>query len=110
MKTNMNIFLMPLLPFAVFFLWLFIFGTHCRQICPDCKEPLGPFRSPFTKTKRQWVEGGYACRNCDCETDLAGRKVPYGTGLQWRWILISLGLPTIALGTALFLLTQISQR
>ena len=68
---------LPLLPFAI--LWLLMFGLAPGKPCPDCGEILPQVQSPFTKTKRQWIEGGYLCRNCGCEADYAGRKVVAGT-------------------------------
>jgi uncharacterized protein (DUF983 family) len=29
----------------------------------------------LTKTRRQWLAGGYVCQRCGCETNLAGQKV-----------------------------------
>ena len=46
--------------------------------CPDCGARLSGFQSPFTKTRRQWLEGGYLCRRCGCEVDLSGHKVEDG--------------------------------
>lgn len=60
-------------PFFVVFVVL-LFGMR-RVKCPDCGATLPNFQSPFTKTKRQWLEGGYLCRNCGCESDLSGHKV-----------------------------------
>ena len=68
-----------MLPFAIFFAWLFGFGMRRSKQCPDCGEPLPILQSPFTKTKRQWWEGGYLCPKCGCETDTAGRRILAGT-------------------------------
>lgn len=70
--------LIPFL-FVPFFLWLIFFGMGGRKTCPDCNLPLQCFQSPFTKTRRQWLKGGYLCKNCGCESDMAGRKVHAGT-------------------------------
>ena len=75
----MSDFWLPLFPFAIFFGWLFLFGMKRRKACPDCNEALPSMQSPFTKTKRQWVEGGSVCQNCGCEADSAGAKVSGGT-------------------------------
>lgn len=71
---------LTLLPFAVFLaIWLVMIVERHRKSCPDCAQPLPFFQSPLTKTKRQWLEGGYLCRNCGCETNVAGEKVAPGT-------------------------------
>jgi hypothetical protein len=70
--------LIVLAPFAMFFVALLWFGMR-RVNCPDCGAQLSNFQSPFTKTKRQWLEGGYLCRHCGCESDLSGHKVGDGT-------------------------------
>jgi hypothetical protein len=100
----------PLLSFGVFFAWLLFFGAGRRKVCPDCNKPLPRIQSPFTKTKRQWLEGGYVCRNCGCEADIAGRKVPAGTAPQRRSIIIGIGLLTLAVVPAIVLLTLIVRR
>ena len=69
--------LIALAPFAVFFVVLLFFGTR-RVNCPECGARLSNFQSPFTKTRRQWLEGGYLCRRCGCEVDLSGHKVEDG--------------------------------
>ncbi len=79
MDDQLLIVFMPLLMFVPFFLFLFMFGLR-RPDCPDCGRPLPLLQSPFTKTRRQWAEGGYLCSNCGCETDRAGQKVPPGSG------------------------------
>ena len=73
----------PLVPalvvFVLFFFLLFFFAIRRPRSCPACGESLSAFQSPFTKTKRQWWEGGYLCQTCGCESDLAGRRVAPGT-------------------------------
>jgi len=71
-------FVIALAPFFVFAVVLLVFGMR-RVNCPDCGTRLPNFQSPFTKTRRQWLEGGFLCLNCGCETDLSGRKVGDGT-------------------------------
>lgn len=66
--------LIVLAPFAAFFFVLLFFGMR-RVHCPDCGARLSNFQSPFTKTRRQWLEGGYRCQRCGCESDLEGHKV-----------------------------------
>lgn len=66
-----------LLPFAFFFAIFFgILLTNAMrgQTCPNCGQWLPGVVSPFRKTKRQWIEGGYVCTNCGCEMDVAGRR------------------------------------
>ena len=93
-------FWIPLLPFAFFFAWLFM---RPRKACPDCGKLLPLFQSPFTKTKRQWLVGGYICQNCGCEADIDGNKVPAGVAPQRLWITISIVLPILFVGLALML-------
>lgn len=66
--------LIPVLAFVPFFLFLVFYGLR-QKSCPDCQATLSGFQSPFEKTRRQWVEGGYRCHNCGCETDMAGAKM-----------------------------------
>jgi hypothetical protein len=70
---------------------------------------LFPIQSPFTKTKRQWIEGGYVCTKCACETDQTGRRVPQNTPLRFRSFVtatIALILAAIIAGLLLFVLLQ----
>lgn len=90
------------LPFLTFFVWL-LFAERGKT-CPDCRRPLPRFQSPFTKTRRQWAEGGFVCPDCGCETDLAGNKVAAGMAPQPRWILVGVALPMLLALTA-FVLT-----
>src|SRR5262245_30973173 len=71
--------LIVLAPFAVFFvaLALGVFGR--RRACPDCGALLPVLCSPFAKSRRMWLEGGYICRSCGCEPNVAGRKVTVST-------------------------------
>jgi hypothetical protein len=68
----------PLLAFLPFFLALLL-SSLTRRACPDCGALLSGFQSPLTKTRRQWIEGGYLCQQCGCEADLAGHKVTANT-------------------------------
>ena len=53
-----------------------LIGTrNCPSSCPECDSPISRFQSPFTKTERQWMKGGYRCANCDCQMDLNGKVV-----------------------------------
>jgi DNA-directed RNA polymerase subunit RPC12/RpoP len=82
--------LMPLIPFLFFFAFLFL---HARGInCPSCHSPMPVFQSPFNKTRRQWLVGGYRCPNCGCETDLKGRQVAARTLPEQGTLLLGLGL------------------
>ena len=101
----MNNLWFSLLPFALFFVWLFLFGMRRGVDCPHCAEPLPSLQSPFTKTTRQWVEGGYTCRNCGCEADNKGNLVPAGTAPQRRSLIIGLGLLSLAIFSAVVLIT-----
>ena len=96
--------LLPLLMFVPFFVLLLGFGRR-RRDCPDCGQPLPRIQSPFTKTRRQWVEGGYLCGNCGYETDLAGQKVVTGTGPRpgWRVRSVLLIMPPAIAGVVLLL-------
>lgn len=69
----MNDLLLVLIVFAPFFL-LLMFGLK-RRHCPDCEAPLPLLISPLTKTRRQWVEGGWVCRYCGIHVDSNGHKV-----------------------------------
>src|SRR5262245_42869698 len=71
-------FAIALVPFFAVAVVLVFFGMR-RVNCPDCGAQLPNFQSPFTKTRRQWLQGGFLCRNCGCETDRSGRKVGDGT-------------------------------
>ena len=81
-------------PFAVFF---FLMAFAKKRNCPECGEPLANFQSPFTKTRRQWLNGGYRCTNCNSEVDRSGvlveRNAP-PTDLSPIWI----GTVVIVLG------------
>lgn len=103
-------FWLPLLPFTVFFAWLMFFGMRNARVCPDCNKPLAAIQSPFTKTKRQWVEGGFLCRHCGCETDAAGRKIDVGTPPQRRSIVTTVGMLTLTLVPAIALLAVLALR
>lgn len=87
---------LPLLPFAIFFAWLFVPSIRHQKACPDCGQSLPIFQSPLTKTNRQWIEGGCVCRHCGCETDYSGAKVASGTPPRTRSIVIGATLLAIA--------------
>ncbi len=82
--------LMPLIPFLFFFAFLFLLGRG--KTCPACHRPMPTLQSPFTKTRRQWLVGGYRCSNCGCETDLKGRQVAASTLPEQRTLMLGLGL------------------
>ena len=73
-------FLLPLWPFLIFFAWLFA-GPHHGKRCPNCAAHLPGWQNPFTKTSRQWAEGGFVCRRCGCAVDIHGNKVAVGMPL-----------------------------
>lgn len=83
---------LPLLPFAIFFAWLFFTAMRHGKRCPDCSHQLPSFQSPFTKNKRQWIEGGHVCGHCGCETDYSGAKVASGTPPSSQSIVIGASL------------------
>lgn len=65
-----------LIPVVLFFaLFLVVLLIRRPGTCPECGDALPKFQSPLTKTRRQWLAGGYVCQRCGCETNLAGRKV-----------------------------------
>ena len=80
-----------------------------RKTCPDCSQPLSRFQSPFTKTRRMWIEGGYLCSHCGCEVSMDGQKVPAGTAPQQRSVIRGIGILVIAVAPALVMLYLISQ-
>ena len=82
---------LPLLPFAIFFAWL-LFGMQSRVPCPDCGQVLSGIQSPLTKTKRQWIEGGFHCTHCGCESDVSGNKVVIGAPPKHRSVYIEIAL------------------
>ena len=93
-----------LLPFGAFFAWLILWTMLPRKACPNCETPLSRLQSPFTKTRRQWWEGGYVCQSCGCESDRAGNRVSAGTAPQRRAIVIGIALLAVVVIPALVLL------
>jgi hypothetical protein len=87
---------LPLIPFAIFFAWLFFTAIWRRKPCPDCAQSLPLYQSPLTKTKRQWIEGGCVCGHCGCETDYSGAKVASGTPPRTRSIVFGVSLLALA--------------
>ena len=93
--------LIAISPLLVTLLFILIATRKCPAECPDCHHPMSRFQSPFTKTKRQWMYGGFLCSNCGCELNLDGTKVSGGGGSEllspWRArlliaVMIGLGL------------------
>ena len=101
--------LLPLLPFVLFFAWLFLFGMRHGKSCPDCGHPLPSFQSPLTKTKRQWVEGGFLCYHCGCESDIFGNKVASGISPTIRSICLRIALVALAAVPAVAMLVLLFQ-
>ena len=99
-----------MLPFIAFFAWLFLFGMSRRKACPDCGKPLPSIQSPFTKTKRQWIEGGYVCKNCGCEADLAGTKQQGFTDPPRRSLVTEAAVLTLLTASTFVLLAILFQR
>ncbi|MEQ1824498.1 MAG: hypothetical protein ABL921_01060 [Pirellula sp.] len=69
----MDIIIIP----ALFLITFFVIFVLLRRpgACPECGDALPIFQSPFTKTRRQWLVGGYVCQRCGCATNMAGQKV-----------------------------------
>lgn len=105
----MNNLWISLLPFVIFFVWLLLFGTRRTRFCPDCAEPLAAVQLPWTKTGRQWLEGGVVCRHCGCETDIADRKAAAATP-ERRTFAFSLSLLILAMIPAIVLLAMLNER
>jgi hypothetical protein len=78
-----DLFFPVLIPFVAFFLALLFGGFLRRYDCPDCGTPLPRFISPQTKTKRQWLEGGWICPTCGIEVDASGRKAEMPCVTNW---------------------------
>ena len=93
-------------PFGAFIVWLMFRETANSIKCPDCGAPVPFWQSPFTKSWRQWLEGGYACQKCGCEIDTAGHKVVAGAVPISRYAMLGLVLLAIfgSLGVALTLM------
>lgn len=87
---------LPLIPFVIFFAWIFFSAIRHRKPCPNCAQPLPSIQSPLTKSKRQWIEGGCVCSYCGCETDYSGAKVISGTRPNTRSIVIGISLLAFA--------------
>jgi len=67
----------------------FFLQRQAPRGCPNCRRQLPLLYAPWSKTRRQWVEGGYFCRSCQSEVDLQGRQVsldepPISTAAFWR--------------------------
>lgn len=74
----MYIILISILPLLVPLAFLLYFALHPVQ-CPDCGDTLPIVCSPFKRTRRMWLAGGYLCARCGCETNMAGQKVTADT-------------------------------
>lgn len=79
--------LSPWIVFAPFFFYLMYIMMR-GATCPDCRAWISGIVSPFAKTKRQWLEGGYVCPNCGCEVNMAGGKVPANMPVRWPFVAI----------------------
>jgi hypothetical protein len=88
---------------AVLAIFLFSFLMTRGKVCPNCATPLPSLQSPFTKSRRQWLEGGYRCQHCGCETDRAGVQVRPDTPPRRRslaigaLLLVTASVPTVLL-------------
>jgi hypothetical protein len=78
-----------LVPIALFFAWLFL---RSHPDCPDCGNRCSIIQSPLTKTTRQWIEGGFRCAHCGCESDRSGNKVVAGAALNPQSLYVAIGL------------------
>ena len=96
-----------LVAFAPFFALLLYYAVRRGKPCPDCGEPLPTIQSPWTKTPRQWVEGGYLCPTCGCEADMSGEEVEEGTPPQRGSIVGALALLTLAAAPGVVLLSLV---
>ena len=75
---SMYIILICILPALVPLAFLLYFALH-RINCPDCGDTLPIVYSPFNRTRRMWLAGGYLCARCGCETNMAGQKITADT-------------------------------
>jgi len=104
----------PMLPalvaFVPFFVLLLFSMMRRPKACPECGERLPAFQSPLAKTWRMWFEGGYVCRKCGCEADIAGRKVAAGTPPRARSLVLGVVLLTTAAVPAVVLVAMLLQR
>lgn len=103
----MNDPLLVLIVFAPFFL-LLLFGIKRRR-CPDCETPLPLLISPLTKTRRQWLEGGWICPNCGIDVDSNGNKVVMPDVVNWGKLLSLLPALIASVGIAVILIYWSSQ-
>jgi hypothetical protein len=103
----MDTFWIIVLCFGPFFAWLLFQRV---PNCPDCGNLLSSLQSPFTKTSRQWLDGGYLCQNCGCEATRAGLKVVEGSVPKYhpkvapRMLAFALALPLVVVIFTCFLL------
>ena len=106
----MDTILISMLPLLVPLVFLLYYALHPVK-CPDCGDTLPIVCSPFKRTRRMWLAGGYLCARCGCETNMAGKKVtadtppaPFPT-LQFALLgvalLVGAGLATSLIRTAL---------
>jgi hypothetical protein len=102
--------LIGIAPFVPFFVILLFLIMRRQKPCPDCGEPLSPFLSPFKKTWRHWVEGGYICLKCGCDVDIDSRKVPAGTAPRLRSVVTGIVMLTLAGVPAVLLLLFLLHR
>jgi hypothetical protein len=104
--------ILPILPFLPFFV-IALREAMRRRACPGCGARLSGFQSPLTKTRRQWLEGGYLCGRCGVESDLAGRVVakevpverPSPALIASIFMLVAL---SVVLTSSIYFLTQIN--
>ncbi|QDU50906.1 hypothetical protein [Gimesia panareensis] len=97
--------LMPLFPFLFFFGLIFFLGRG--KTCPSCHKPMPLFQSPLTKSRRQWLVGGYRCPNCGCETDLKGRQVATSAVPDRGALKLGLGMFVVCIVISLLLTSML---
>lgn len=68
-------FVAVLWPFAGLAIIILLPYLQPARNCPDCGTPLPRFQSSATKTRAQWLRGGYLCSQCGCECDRKGNRL-----------------------------------
>jgi len=91
-------FLAVLWPFAGLAILILLPYLQPARNCPECGTPLPRFQDPKTKTKHQWLRGGYLCSQCGCQCDGAGNRLPANQASQPAPVLGTVMLTTAVLG------------
>ncbi len=96
-------FLIGLLASVPFwFLW-----RQTPRDCPSCRRQLPLWYTPWNRTRRQWVKGGYYCQQCQIEVDLQGNRVsedesPISAAAFWRVLGPALMTPVLVVVVSYF--------